>query len=102
MIIPVQTSPCRNKIRANIKKSINHFKDSAYLTKRQTRNGKAIHADVLLAAIIVDTPINIGVSKPKSSDCIELPTLQNRKSILLCLYTCPHFQDPPFHIDISK
>ena len=40
-----------NKIRVNVKKSINHFKDSFCLAKRRTRNEKTLHADLLLAGI---------------------------------------------------
>ena len=39
------------KIRVNVEKSINHFKDSFCLAKRRTRNEKTLHADLLLAGI---------------------------------------------------
>ncbi len=39
------------KIRANVEKSINHFKDSFCIANRRTTNEKTIHADLLLAGI---------------------------------------------------
>ena len=39
------------KIRANVEKSINHFKDSFCVAKRKTQNAKTLHADLLLAGI---------------------------------------------------
>ncbi len=39
------------KIRVNVEKSINHFKDSFCLAKRRTRNEKTLHADLLLSGI---------------------------------------------------
>lgn len=39
------------KIRVNVEKSINHFKDSFCVANRKTTNGKTIHADLLLAGI---------------------------------------------------
>ena len=39
------------KVRTNVEKSINHFKDSFCLAKRRTRNEKTLHADLLLAGI---------------------------------------------------
>ena len=39
------------KIRANVEKSINHFKDSFCVANRKTTNEKTIHADLLLAGI---------------------------------------------------
>lgn len=39
------------KVRVNVEKSINYFKDSFCLAKRRTRNGKTLHADLLLAGI---------------------------------------------------
>ena len=39
------------KIRVNVEKSINHFKDSFCLAKRRTQNEKTLHADLLLAGI---------------------------------------------------
>lgn len=39
------------KIRVNVEKSINHFKDSFCVSKRKTANEKTIHADLLLAGI---------------------------------------------------
>ena len=39
------------KIRVNVKKSINHFKDSFCVANRKTTNEKTIHADLLLAGI---------------------------------------------------
>lgn len=39
------------KIRVNVEKSINHFKDSFCVANRKTMNGKTLHADLLLAGI---------------------------------------------------
>ena len=39
------------KIRVNVEKSINHFKDSFCITNRKTQNEKTLHADLLLAGI---------------------------------------------------
>ncbi len=39
------------KIRVNVEKSINHFKDSFCVADRKTRNEKTLHADLLLAGI---------------------------------------------------
>lgn len=39
------------KIRVNVEKSINHFKDSFCLAGRKTQNEKTLHADLLLAVI---------------------------------------------------
>ena len=39
------------KLRGNVEKSINHFKDSFYVAGRKTRNGKTLHADLLLSGI---------------------------------------------------
>ncbi|MBP3459696.1 MAG: transposase [Lachnospiraceae bacterium] len=39
------------KIRVNVEKSINHFKDSFCVADRRTRNEKTLHADLLLAGI---------------------------------------------------
>lgn len=39
------------KIRANVEKSINHFKDSFCVAGRKTQNDKTLHADLLLAGI---------------------------------------------------
>ncbi len=39
------------KIRVNVEKSINHFKDSFCLANRRTTNEKTIHADLILAGI---------------------------------------------------
>lgn len=39
------------KIRVNVEKSINHFKDSFCVANRKTTNKKTIHADLLLAGI---------------------------------------------------
>lgn len=39
------------KIRGNVEKSINHFKDSFCIAGRKTRNEKTLHADLLLAGI---------------------------------------------------
>ena len=39
------------KIRVNIEKSINHFKDSFCIANRKTQNEKTLHADLLLAGI---------------------------------------------------
>ena len=39
------------KIRANVEKSINHFKDSFCVANRKTANEKTLHADLLLAGI---------------------------------------------------
>lgn len=39
------------KIRVNVEKAINHFKDSFCVAGRKTRNEKTIHADLLLAGI---------------------------------------------------
>lgn len=39
------------KIRVNVEKSINHFKDSFCIAGRKTHNEKTLHADLLLAGI---------------------------------------------------
>ena len=39
------------KVRVNIEKSINHFKDSFCIANRKTQNEKTLHADLLLAGI---------------------------------------------------
>ena len=39
------------KIRVNVEKSINHFKDSFCITNRKTQNEKTLHADLPLAGI---------------------------------------------------
>ena len=39
------------KIRVNVEKSINHFKDSFCIASRKTQNEKTLHADLLLAGI---------------------------------------------------
>ena len=39
------------KIRVNVEKSINHFKDSFCAAGRKTRNEKTLHAGLLLAGI---------------------------------------------------
>ena len=39
------------KIRVNVEKSINHFKDSFCVANRKTTNEKTIQADLLLAGI---------------------------------------------------
>ena len=39
------------KVRVNVEKSINHFKDSFCLAGRKTQNEKTLHADLLLAGI---------------------------------------------------
>ena len=39
------------KIRVNVEKSINHFKDSFCVAGRKTQNGKTLHADLLLSGI---------------------------------------------------
>ena len=39
------------KIRVNVEKSINHFKDSFCVANRKTANEKTLHADLLLAGI---------------------------------------------------
>ena len=39
------------KIRVNVEKSINHFKDSCSIANRKTQNEKTLHADLLLAGI---------------------------------------------------
>ena len=39
------------KIRVNVEKSINHFKDSFCIANRKTQNEKTLHADLLLAGI---------------------------------------------------
>ena len=39
------------KIRVNVEKSINHFKDSFCIAKRKTTNEKTLHSDLLLAGI---------------------------------------------------
>lgn len=40
-----------HKIRVNVEKSINHFKDSFCVAGRRTQNEKTLHADLLLAGI---------------------------------------------------
>lgn len=39
------------KIRVNVEKAINHFKDSFCVANRKTQNEKTLHADLLLAGI---------------------------------------------------
>lgn len=39
------------KVRVNVEKSINHFKDSFCIARRKTQNEKTLHADLLLAGI---------------------------------------------------
>ena len=39
------------KVRGNVEKSINHFKDSFCVAGRKTQNEKTLHADLLLAGI---------------------------------------------------
>ena len=39
------------KVRVNVEKSINHFKESFCLAGRKTQNEKTLHADLLLAGI---------------------------------------------------
>lgn len=39
------------KIRVNVEKSINHFKDSFCVAGRKTQSGKTLHADLLLSGI---------------------------------------------------
>ena len=39
------------KIRINVEKSINHFKDSFCISNRKTQNEKTLHADLILAGI---------------------------------------------------
>lgn len=39
------------KIRSNVEKAINHFKDSFCVARRKTQNEKTTHADLLLAGI---------------------------------------------------
>ena len=39
------------KIRVNVEKSINHFKDSFCIANRKTQNEQTLHADLLLAGI---------------------------------------------------
>ena len=39
------------KIRVNVEKSINHFKDSYFVANRKTTNEKTLHADLLLSGI---------------------------------------------------
>ena len=39
------------KIRVNVEKSINHFKDSFCVANRKTQNEKTLHADLLLAGV---------------------------------------------------
>ena len=39
------------RIRVNVEKSINHFKDSFCIAGRRTQNEKTLHADLLLAGI---------------------------------------------------
>ena len=40
-----------HKIRVNVEKSINHFKDSFHVARRKTQNEKILHAGLLLAGI---------------------------------------------------
>lgn len=39
------------KIRVNVEKSINHFKDNFCIAKRKTTNEKTLYSDLLLADI---------------------------------------------------
>ena len=40
------------KVRVNVEKSINHFKNSFCVAGRKTQNEKTLHADLLLTGII--------------------------------------------------
>lgn len=42
------------KIRVNVEKSINHFKDSFCIAGQKTQNEKNLHADLLLAVLVAD------------------------------------------------
>lgn len=39
------------KVRVNVEKSINHFKNNFCIANRKTQNEKTLHADLLLAGI---------------------------------------------------
>lgn len=39
------------KVRTNVERSINHFKDSFGIAGRKTQNEKTLHADLLLSGI---------------------------------------------------
>lgn len=39
------------KIRRNIEKSIQHFKNSFYIARRKTQNKQTLHTDLLFAGI---------------------------------------------------
>ena len=45
------------KVRVNVEKSINHFKDSFCVANRRTTNEKTLHADLLLAGISQLLPV---------------------------------------------
>ncbi len=58
------------KIRVNIEKSINHFKDSFCVANRKTSNEKTIHADLLLAGISQLLTVVVA-DKINKRDCIR-------------------------------
>lgn len=47
------------KIRVNVEKAINHFKDSFCVAGRKTQNEKTLHADLLLAGIAQLTTVMV-------------------------------------------
>lgn len=58
------------KIRVNVEKSINHFKDSFCVANRKTTNQKTIHADLLLAGISQLLTVAVA-DKINKRDCIR-------------------------------
>lgn len=58
------------KIRGNVEKSINHFKDSFCVANRKTTNEKTIHADLLLAGISQLLTVVVA-DKINKRDCIR-------------------------------
>ena len=72
------------KIRVNVEKSINHFKDSFCIAKRKTTNEKTLYSDLLLAdisqllTVIVADKINQQhIRSLKSLIAQDLSTLYN-------------------------
>ena len=65
------------KVRVNVEKSINHFKDSFCVAGRKTQNEKTLHADLLLAGITQLITVMVA-DKLHKQDCelvSQLPTL---------------------------
>ena len=63
------------KIRVNIEKSINHFKDSFCVAGRKTQNEKTLHADLLLAGIAQLITVMVADKLHKHQDIRSLKPL---------------------------